>query len=219
MKAAMAPYRWMSGVLGVVVLASGCASLSKGEPALDLGIKDRGVASWYGKEFHGRTAANGETFNMNALTAAHRKLPLGSVVRVVNLVTGKQIHLRINDRGPYVAGRMLDVSHAAAIELGMVEAGISIVYLEVIGEHRPIIPGIQASRSTTAGTFRPTETKSAIRSETSDDNAFPPAVQIPPPSDRFFPREILRQRRERRHASVLAGDYAAHNPVPSLLLA
>lgn len=219
MKAAMAPYRWMSGVLGVVVLSSGCASLSKGEPALDLGIKDRGVASWYGKEFHGRTAANGETFDMNALTAAHRKLPLGSVVRVVNLVTGKQVHVRINDRGPYVAGRMLDVSHAAAIELGMIETGISVVHVEVIGEHRPVVPGMQALRSTTAGTFLLTETKPAISSKTSDVSASPPAMQIPPPADRLFPREILRQRRERRHAAVLAGDYTAHSPVPSLLLA
>ena len=115
MKVAMAPYRWMSGILGVVVFSSGCASLSKGEIALDLTIKDRGVASWYGKEFHGRTAANGEVFDMNAMTAAHRKLPLGSVVRVVNLVTGKQVHVRINDRGPYIPGRMLDVSRAAAV--------------------------------------------------------------------------------------------------------
>jgi len=101
------------------LLLSACSALPKGELTLDLGIKDRGVASWYGKEFHGKLAANGEAFDMTAYTAAHRKLPLGSVVRVVNLTNGKTVQVRINDRGPYVAGRMLDLSHAAARELGM----------------------------------------------------------------------------------------------------
>lgn len=220
MKVAMTPYRWMSGILGVVVFSSGCASLSKGEIALDLGIKDRGVASWYGKEFHGRTAANGEIFDMNAMTAAHRKLPLGTIVRVVNLVTGKQVHVRINDRGPYIPGRMLDVSHAAAVELGMVEAGISIVHLEVIGQHRSIVPGMQLLYPTTAERPLLTEAQSAVRRSGRVKTGLPPLdLQGPPPTERFFPRDILRQRRERRHASVLTGDHAAYNPVPSLLLA
>lgn len=134
MERAMAPYHWVSGILGLVgcLISSGCSSVSKGEVALDLGIKDRGVASWYGKEFHGRVAANGEVFDMTAMTAAHRKLPLGSLVRVVNLINGKHVYVRINDRGPYVNGRMLDVSHAAAVELGMVDAGVSIIHLEVL---------------------------------------------------------------------------------------
>lgn len=218
MKRAMAPYRWMSGMLGLVILSSGCASLSKGEVALDLGIKDRGVASWYGKEFHGRTAANGEIFDMAALTAAHRKLPLGSVVRVVNLVNGKQVHVRINDRGPYIVGRILDLSHAAAVELGMVEAGTSVVHVEVIGRHQPIAPGIQVTHPITAG--RPLRTeKRSLGKEALESSVLPPGLQVPPPVERLFPREILRQRRERRHAAVLAGDYAAHNSIPSLLLA
>ena len=220
MKVAMAPYRWMSGILGVVVFSSGCASLSKGELALDLGIKDRGVASWYGKEFHGRTAANGETFDMNAMTAAHRKLPLGSVVQVVNLVTGKQVQVRINDRGPYIPGRMLDLSRAAAVELGMVETGISIVHLEVIGQPRSIVPGMQIFHPTAPGKPLLTAAQSAVRRpEPVKIGVLPPDLQVPPPAERFFPRDILRQRRERRHASVLTGDHAAHNPVPSLLLA
>ena len=220
MKVAMAPYRWMSGILGVVVFSSGCASLSKGEIALDLTIKDRGVASWYGKEFHGRTAANGEVFDMNAMTAAHRKLPLGSVVRVVNLMTGKQVHVRINDRGPYIPGRMLDLSRAAAVELGMVEAGISIVHLEVIGLYRPIVPGMQVLQPTATGKPLLTEAQLAVRRpQPAKTSVLPPDFQVPPPVEPFLPREILRQRRERRHASVLTGDYVAHNPVPSLLLA
>ncbi|MDH5640706.1 MAG: septal ring lytic transglycosylase RlpA family protein [Nitrospira sp.] len=114
-----------------------CSWIPKGESALDVGIKERGIASWYGAQFHGRQAANGEIFNMEAMTAAHRTLPLGSMVRVVNLLNGKHVRVRINDRGPYVNGRILDLSRAAAVQLGMVDKGLSVIQLEVIGDHRP----------------------------------------------------------------------------------
>ena len=114
-----------------------CSWIPKGESDLDVGIKERGMASWYGVPFHGRLAANGEVFDMEAMTAAHRTLPLGSMVRVVNLLNGKHVRVRINDRGPYVNGRILDLSHAAAAQLGMVEGGLSVIQLEVVGDHRP----------------------------------------------------------------------------------
>ena len=102
-----------------------------------MGIEDRGVASWYGESFHGKQAANGELFDMEALTAAHRTLPLGSVVRVVNLSNGKHVHVRINDRGPYVNSRILDLSRGAAARLGMVEGGLSVVRVQLVGEYWP----------------------------------------------------------------------------------
>ena len=97
---------WAVGSLGM--LLSACSWVPKGESQLDVGIEDRGVASWYVQSFHGKQTANGELFNMEALTAAHRTLPLGSVVRVVNLANGKHLHVRITDRGPYVYSRILD---------------------------------------------------------------------------------------------------------------
>jgi rare lipoprotein A len=103
---------------------------------LDVGIEDRGVASWYGESFHGKQAANGELFDMEALTAAHRTLPLGSVVRVVNLANGKHLHVRITDRGPYVNNRILDLSRGAAARLGMMEGGLSHVRIQLVGERR-----------------------------------------------------------------------------------
>jgi rare lipoprotein A len=131
-------YRVLSIVAVMACLSLGaCSWIPKGESALDVGIKERGIASWYGAQFHGRQAANGEIFNMEALTAAHRTLPLGSMVRVVNLLNGKHVRVRINDRGPYVKGRILDVSRAAAAQLGMEDKGLSIIQLEVIGDHRP----------------------------------------------------------------------------------
>lgn len=126
--------------LGLVVFClslGACSWIPKGESDLDVGIKERGMASWYGVPFHGRLAANGEVFDMEAMTAAHRTLPLGSMVRVVNLLNGKHVRVRINDRGPYVNGRILDLSHAAAAQLGMVEGGLSVIQLEVVGDHRP----------------------------------------------------------------------------------
>jgi rare lipoprotein A len=96
-----------------------------------------GVSSWYGKEFDGRPTASGEIFDMNALTAAHRTLPLGTTARVTCLDTGRDAVLKINDRGPFVEGRILDCSYGAAKELGFAGKGVARVRLEVIEEGKP----------------------------------------------------------------------------------
>ena len=124
-------------VLSLGMLMSACSWVPKGASQLDVGIEDRGVASWYGGSFHGKQAANGELFDMEGLTAAHRTLPLGSVIRVVNLANGKYLHVRITDRGPYVNNRILDLSRGAAARLGMVEGGLSHVRIQLVGERRP----------------------------------------------------------------------------------
>lgn len=97
------------------------------------GYTERGTASWYGKDFHGRKTANGEIYDMYKLTAAHKTLPLGVYARVTNLENGKEIKVKVNDRGPFIRGRFLDLSYGAAKELGMVEAGVGRVELEIIG--------------------------------------------------------------------------------------
>lgn len=195
------------------LLLSACSALPKGELTLDLGIKDQGVASWYGKEFHGKLAANGEVFDMTAYTAAHRKLPLGSVVRVVNLTNGKSVQVRINDRGPYVAGRMLDLSRAAARELGMVEIGTAAVQIEVIGDHRPVAPIPATKIPAVAGMLLNTDTRAARQHGRSDEGVELPAVPV-----RMMPQDALYVRRERRIGSMLAADYTAHHTVPGLIV-
>lgn len=92
----------------------------------------QGLASWYGRRFHGRVTANGETYDMNALTAAHPTLPFGSLVRVVNLQTGQSRVVRINDRGPFVEGREIDLSRETASRLGMGKSGLAHVRLELL---------------------------------------------------------------------------------------
>ena len=91
-----------------------------------------GVASYYGEKFHGRKTANGETFNMYKMTAAHRVLPLGTMIRVTHLTNGRTVVVKINDRGPFIEGRVLDLSFAAALELEMVAAGTAEVMIEII---------------------------------------------------------------------------------------
>ena len=91
-----------------------------------------GVASWYGQEFQGNTTASGETFDLNGFTAAHLTLPFGTTIRVTNLKNNKNILLRINDRGPHIAQRLIDVSWAAAKRLGFVQSGTTEVRVEVV---------------------------------------------------------------------------------------
>ncbi|QNT71121.1 septal ring lytic transglycosylase RlpA family protein [Defluviicoccus vanus] len=91
----------------------------------------QGVASWYGPGFHGRRTASGERFNQHDLTAAHKKLPLGTRVVVTNLRNGKSVEVEINDRGPYVRGRILDLSRAAAEQIDMKKSGVTPVRLEI----------------------------------------------------------------------------------------
>jgi len=91
-----------------------------------------GRASWYGPRFHGRITANGETYDMFGPTAAHRTLPMGSIVRVVNVRTGKGRIVRINDRGPFIDGREIDVSYHVAQSLGFAEQGLAKVRIELL---------------------------------------------------------------------------------------
>lgn len=102
-------------------------------------FKEQGIASWYGSDFHGKATANGECYNMYAFTAAHKTLPLPSIVRVTNLENRKSVVLKVNDRGPFVAGRVIDLSYAAAQSLGVVGHGTAPVLVEAIGgpHHHP----------------------------------------------------------------------------------
>jgi rare lipoprotein A len=114
-------------VVVAAALMTGCLSFVTGETLA--GNNQCGGASWYGPGFNGRTAASGEKFNQNAMTAAHKTLPFGTVVKVVNQKTGKSVQVRINDRGPYHGGRIIDLSKAAATKLGMMQAGTAKVCL------------------------------------------------------------------------------------------
>ncbi len=101
--------------------------------SVSIGWTQRGTASWYGPSFHGRYTSNGEIYNMYAFTAAHKTLPMNTIVKVTNLNNGKSVIVRINDRGPFVKGRIIDLSYAAGKKIGLDVTGTAPVKIEVVG--------------------------------------------------------------------------------------
>jgi rare lipoprotein A len=143
--------KWLL-LLTVVSAFAGCSALESPRPAREpsprpykvagkwyqpqthaRGFRQRGIASWYGKKFHGRKTSNGETYNMYGISAAHKTLPFNTVVRVHNLDNGKKIDVRINDRGPFVQGRIIDLSYGAAQKLQLVGPGTARVEIAALG--------------------------------------------------------------------------------------
>lgn len=203
--------------LSLGLLLSACSWVPKGASPLDVGIEDRGVASWYGESFHGKQAANGEPFDMKALTAAHRTLPLGSVVRVVNLKNGKHAHVKITDRGPYVKNRILDLSRGAAAQLGMTEGGLSVVRVQVVGERRPAALLSSKAMETVSvalilGSLAPsgaTETSSSDWEKSAPQLVYP---LRPPPGD------IWIQQRARRLTGLQGPDHTDHTEISTAIV-
>jgi len=137
-KARRAVFFWAAAVvLGAVqllgLLISPDSSAARLHPAAAAASREQGVASWYGRDFHGLATASGEPFDMYALTAAHPTLPLGTLVRVRNLENGRSVDVRINDRGPYRQGATIDLSYRAAEVLGMVREGRAPVEVVPLG--------------------------------------------------------------------------------------
>jgi len=133
----------VAGLIALSPKTEARSPVSVGPPRTELMPKEEpetGVASWYGEEFQGNTTANGEIYDLNGLTAAHPTLPFGTTVRVTNLNNKKNILLRINDRGPYIGRRLIDVSWAAAKRLGFVQSGTTLVRVEVVAQPSLLLP-------------------------------------------------------------------------------
>jgi len=141
---------------------------------------EEGYASWYGEPYHGRRAANGEIYNMYDFTAAHRTLPFDTYLRVTNLENGKRAEVRINDRGPFVENRILDLSLAAARAIDMVGPGVARVRLEVIAEGREVPGGVRYGVQ--VGAFQ--ERENAGRLKLSLETRYRPVIIVPYDSPR-----------------------------------
>ncbi len=129
-------------VVGLVMSLAGCGVRQPPAPEPPAGTGggvQTGIASWYGPGFHGHPTSSGEIYDQNQLTAAHQTLPLGTRVEVTNLDNGRSVEVRINDRGPFVDGRIIDLSYAAARTLGMVGPGTVPVRLEVLNGSSPTL--------------------------------------------------------------------------------
>ena len=205
------PYSRLSSTTSFAIIlclsVGACSWVPKGDMQLDVGIKDRGVASWYGEQFHGRQAANGELFDMEALTAAHRTMPLGSVVRVLNVTNGKHLYVRITDRGPYEKGRILDLSHGAAVQLGMEHHGLAHVQVEIVGERNPELMLLSEKFSDRAASLLADTGQQTDRTS--------PGMASPA---RNFLGDLWIARRNRWALAMLAVAYPTRTPVASLVL-
>jgi len=128
---------------------TGCAKRAAVLRDVRVGHTESGIASWYGDPYHGRAAANGEIFDMRELTAAHRRLPFGTITRVENTRNGQRVDVRINDRGPFVDRRIIDLSRAAAEQAGLLRDGTARVKLKVIAQPPRTTLAVQAGVFTT----------------------------------------------------------------------
>jgi rare lipoprotein A len=128
----------------LLFVAYGCATTAPTPPQIPPAEQLHGVASWYGEEFAGRTTANGEIFDPMLLTAAHRTLPFGTILDVRNTKTNQTVRVRVNDRGPYINERLIDLSYAAAQQIGLADAGVGEVDITVVqtgrGDREPPAP-------------------------------------------------------------------------------
>jgi rare lipoprotein A len=135
---------WYSAVSGVAAgvlfsfsfLFSSCATTSRGTMS-EFEDQLEGIASYYAEDFHGRKTSNGEVYDMHALTAAHRTLPFNTKLRIVNLDNKRSVEVRINDRGPFIDNRIIDLSLKAALEIGMISSGTCPVRIEILELGQP----------------------------------------------------------------------------------
>src|SRR5271155_80981 len=160
----------------------------RGKPAIPGEYVEEGVASWYGDPFNGHRTSNGEIYDMYQFTAAHRTLPFGVVLRVTNLSNGKQTEVRINDRGPFVGNRIIDLSLSAARAIEMVGPGTAQVRIEMLSGPSPVggFFGVQV------GAFLAKENADALRDRLAVQ--FPPAIVVPydSPNGQYFRVRVAR---------------------------
>ncbi len=185
----------LAGIVSLVLLLAACGGSRRGRkvklpPPINprFGWTETGVASWYGHPYHGRRTSNGEVYDMDKMTAAHKRLPFDTWVSVRNLVNGRETEVRINDRGPFVKGRIIDLSRTAATRIGMISAGTARVRLTVI---RP--PG-QRARDASGQRGQPRQPASGKQQDQFD-------IQVGVFSNRANAQGLARRVSKRGHAT------------------
>ncbi len=166
--------------VGLLTLAAGCAiNALPGRTAPRPGKPQIGVASWYGPGFHGQRTSSGDVYDQEELTCAHPTLPLGTTVRVTNLDTQRSVDVKVNDRGPFVKGRAIDLSHAAARAIGIVGPGTAPVRIDVV--ERPAGGYAQVAYCVQVGSFRDHAKADALRANLVDryDRVYISSVSTP----------------------------------------
>jgi rare lipoprotein A len=194
--------RGVSVLLALLALLTGCARRSKvvAPIARSVGWTESGIASWYGHPYHGRAAANGEIYDMEKLTAAHRTLPFDTWVAVTNITNQKRVEVRIIDRGPFVQGRIIDLSHAAARAVDLIGPGTAKVRLRVIETPANATVPLYAVQ---IGSFRERSTAERLRHDL--NKRYGAAVLVPRDGRPALWRVLVGREASMENASVLAG--------------
>ena len=193
----------------LAIIVYGCATTAPLAPPPAENL--HGVASWYGEEFAGRTTANGEIFDPLLLTAAHRTLPFGTVLDITNPKTTKTVRVRVNDRGPYIGSRVIDLSYAAAQQIGLIEPGIGEVDIKIVhlgsGEREPPMP-----MEVTIGET-PVTIAEAPKSVSAVASSEPPKVDFPLPPKSAPPEPVVVDKItvEEQHGGVITRKQVAPN--------
>jgi len=150
--------------VGLLLMPS-CASRVAVPTGTRVAYTEKGIASWYGPDFHGRKTSSGERYNMYGRSAAHRTVPLGTIARVTHAGNGRQVVVRINDRGPFVEGRIIDLSYGAARDLAMVKEGVAAVIVEVFGNSGQNPFTASVTYAVQVGSFSDRENASKLQAE------------------------------------------------------
>jgi rare lipoprotein A len=205
-----------AAIVGLLLLSTGCLHRRRhpmpprvgappGAPPAKIVQNEQGIASWYGHPFHGRPTASGEIYNMHDLTAAHRTLPFGTRVRVHDLDNGRDVEVRINDRGPFVEGRIIDLSNGAAKSMQMLGAGTAHVSLEILDLPSPgspgAVPGIFAVQ---AGSFRNPSNAARLKATLEQNHFGPVEIQTFDRGDGIFYRVRVGSESSQEDAEALA---------------
>lgn len=193
----------------VAVVPPPSAARRAAVPALPAGFTERGIASWYGHPYHGRQAADGEIYDMEALVAAHKTLPFQTMVRVRNLSDDQTVDVRIIDRGPFIQGRIIDLSHKAAQEIGVIGPGVAQVELTILSS--PANAG-QAFYGVQVGAFR--EKANAERMEKNMTAAYGAAKLVLRSGDPALWRVLAGRVTSTASAEVLAEQIREQEQVP-----
>ncbi len=178
-------------------------------PKVDYGYDETGVASWYGPQFHDRRTANGEVFDMNAISAAHKTLPLPSFVTVTNLENGRRLNVRVNDRGPYVHGRIIDLSRRAAQLLGFRGKGTARVRVRIMANESRAIAARVRGESQIASVGTPITVTSLPKPKVS-------AEALPPPSGSSSAQDRSTQAARPESTPAASADVAVGGVLPRL---
>jgi len=194
----------LSALVAVLLLIQGCGKRTHTRipPAPHAGDTQTGIASWYGEPYHGRRAANGEIYDMNGLTAAHRTWPFETMVRVTNLSNRREVDVRITDRGPFVDDRIIDLSRAAAERIELIRPGTARVRLQVLS-----IASQTAFYTVQAGAFADRARAEALRAKL---DSFPHARVQQRDTDPILYRVLIGKEPSRENAEQLAARVRHH---------